>query len=71
MNIFSKNKIYLFDQISEICSENNLTTVDCLKDENLISVEGFMDDELCGECLFEFDLIENDHFALRWSQFTD
>lgn len=70
MNIFAKNKIYLFDEISDICIENSLTTVDCLKDENMVSVEKFVDGELGGECLFEFNRIKESCFMLRWSKPT-
>lgn len=68
MNIFSKNRIYLFDDISDICAENSLVTVDCLKDENMVSVEKFIDGELGGECLFEFDRVKVGRFMLGWSK---
>ena len=48
MGIFVKNKKYSFDDIVEICDKNGLTTVDCLKDENMVSVEEYEDGELGG-----------------------
>lgn len=67
MNIFSKNKVYNFQEIVDVCDKNNLTTVDCLKDENMVSVEGYnkKTKELDGECLFEFNRIKEDQFLLR------
>ena len=70
MNIFAKNKTYLFEELANICTENSLTTVDCLKDENMVSVEKFDNGELGGECLFEFDKVKNGRFILRWSKFA-
>ena len=66
MKIFSKNKIYSFDNIVEICDKNGLTTVDCLKDEKMASVEECCDGELGGDCLFEFHQIKEDKFKLTW-----
>ena len=70
MNIFSKTKKYSFNEIANICRVNSLTTVDCLKDENMVSVEGWDEKEEClgGECLFEFDRIFENKFLLRWSK---
>lgn len=68
MGIFVKNKKYSFEDIAEICDKNNLTTVDCLKDENMVSVEEFKNGELGGECLFEFYQIKNDVFKLTWQE---
>ena len=68
MEIFVKNTVYVADEIFALCSKNNLTTIDCLKDENMISVEEFIDGELGGECLFEFDRVNDDQFRLRWSK---
>lgn len=67
MNIFSKNKVYNFQEIVNICDKNNLTTIDCLKDENMVSIEGYNKEtrELSGECLFEFNKIKEDQFLLR------
>lgn len=72
MNIFSKTKNYSFNEIANICRANSLTTVDCLKDENIVSVEGWDKKEKClgGECLFEFDRISESKFLLRWSKFA-
>lgn len=68
MNIFVKNRIYSFDEISDICIENDMITVDCIKDEEMVSVEKFIDGELGGDCLFEFDRVGDDQFVLRWSE---
>lgn len=71
--IFHKNKIYYFQEIADICDKNGLTTVDCLKDENIISVEEWdsKEKDLGGECLFEFDRIKEDNFLMRWSDFEN
>lgn len=55
-------------EIIDICDKHGLTTVDCLKDENMISVEEWDDKEKClgGECLFEFMRIKEDLFKLTW-----
>ena len=65
MKIFLRNKKYSFSDITEICDKNDLVTVDCLKDENMISVEEYNDGEL-GDCIFEFKRIKNDLFKLTW-----
>ena len=65
-NIFCKNKIYSENDINKISFENGLATVDCLKNENMISIEKWNNGE--GEdCLFEFDKISEDEFKMRWS----
>lgn len=63
----------MFEQIVDICNVNSLTTVDCLKDENMISVEGWDNKEKClgGECVFEFNRTKGDKFSLRGSIFAD
>lgn len=66
-NIFHKNKIYSENEINKIANMNNLTTVDCLKDENMISLEELINGELGGECLFEFNRIGKNKFLMRWS----
>ena len=69
-NIFCKNKIYSENEINKITISNNLATVDCLKYENMISIEKWNDGE--GEdCLFEFDRIGEDSFLMRWSEFKN
>lgn len=65
MEIFFKNKKYQFSEISEICNRNDLVIVDCLKDENMISVEACNNGEL-GDCIFEFKRIERNLFKLTW-----
>jgi len=61
MSIFTKTKNYSMQEIIDICNKNGLITVDCLKDENMISVE-----EEGADCLFEFYKIGNDIFKLNW-----
>lgn len=68
MSIFSKNKVYSEIEINEIAVANNLATVDCLKDENMISIEEW-DNGDGGDCLFEFNRIKEDGFLLRWAEF--
>ena len=70
-NIFCQNKIYSENEINEIAVANGLIIVDCLKDENMISLEELIDEELGGECLFEFDKIKEDGFLMRWSEFEN
>lgn len=65
MAIFNKNKNYTLGEIIDICKENNLITVDCLKDENVVSVE-----EEGADCLFEFLKIKKDTFRLSWQEQT-
>lgn len=70
MEIFTKNKKYTLEKIGDICDENGLITVDCLKDENMVSVEEWDEKEQCmgGECLFEFHRIGEDIFKLTWQE---
>jgi len=68
MGIFVKNKKYSFDDIAEVCDKNDLTTVDCLKDENMVSAEEYKDGELGGDCLFEFHQIKENIFKLTWQE---
>ena len=65
MPIFEENKIYSWAKIIDICNHNRLITVDCLKDENMISVERKDKD-----CLFEFSRIKEnpDLFKLTWAE---
>jgi len=37
--IYRKNKIYSEEEINNIATINKMITVDCLKDENMISIE--------------------------------
>ena len=65
MKIFTKNKIYSLSEIIDICDKNGLVTVDCQKDENMISVEKWNNGE--GEdCLFEFLRVADDLFRATW-----
>ena len=66
-NLFSKNKIYSENNLNKVANANDMTTVDCLKDEKMISLEKFENGELGGECLFEFDRVGEDKFLLKWS----
>ena len=60
--IFSKNKNYSLSEIIAICDQNGLVTVDCLKDENMISVE-----KAGADCLFELHEVGDDLFKLTWA----
>lgn len=61
MAIFLKNKNYSLRKIIDICDKNGLITVDCLKVENMISVE-----KEGADCLFEFHKTDDDLFELTW-----
>lgn len=63
MFIFTKPKNYSLREIIDICDKNGLTTVDCLKDENMISVE-----KEGADALFEFMKIGEDLFKLTWAE---
>ena len=39
MKIFTKDKNYSLPEVIDICNQNGLITVDCLKDENMISIK--------------------------------
>jgi len=67
MKIFVKNKKYSFDDIVKICDKNDLITVDCLKEENMVSVEKYNNGEL-GDCIFEFHQINEGIFKLTWNE---
>jgi hypothetical protein len=68
--IFCRNKIYSESEINKIAVTNELATVDCLKEENMISLEKWNNGE-GGDCLFEFDRIKENSFLLRWSEFEN
>jgi len=61
MGIFTKNKNYSLPEIINVCDKNDLITVDCLKDENMISVE-----KEGADALFEFQKIGDNLFKLTW-----
>ena len=61
MKIFTKDKSYSLPEIIDVCDKNGLITVDCLKDENMISIEKEGED-----ALFEFHKIGEDIFKLTW-----
>ena len=65
MDIFIKDKTYLLDEIISICNENALITVDCLKDEKMISIEKYNNGEL-GDCIFELKQSKDSLFRLIW-----
>ena len=67
--LYQKNRIYSEDEISDIALSNGMITIDCLKDEDMISVEEWDGKELGGWCLFEFDRVGEDKFLRRWSEF--
>ena len=60
--IFSKNRVYSEMEIIDIASANGMITVDCLKDDNLISIEFEGADSL-----FELTRKRDDEFILTWS----
>jgi len=62
MKIFQKNKKYFLWEIIDICDQNGLITVDCLKDEKMISVE-----KEGADCLYEFHQVGDEIFKLTWS----
>ena len=61
MEIFTKDKSYSLLEIVKVCDKNRLITVDCLKDENMISVE-----KEGADALFEFMKIGEDLFKSTW-----
>lgn len=61
MDMFTKYRNYTLQEIIGICDENKLITVDCLKDENMISVE-----KEGADALFEFHKTGEDLFKLTW-----
>ncbi|MDD3463059.1 MAG: hypothetical protein PHW07_05390 [Sulfurospirillaceae bacterium] len=65
IKIFTKNKQYSLEEIIYICNKYDLITVDCLKDENMISVEAYNDGAL-GDCIFEFKRVDDDIFKLSY-----
>ena len=62
-NHFELNKVYTEEEIIKISAENNMVTVDCLKDDNQITVE-FEG----GDALYEFTLLKNGKFKLTWKE---
>ena len=65
MEIFTKDRRYSLPEIIKVCNKNSLITVDCLKDENMISVEEYNDGQL-GDSIFEFKRIKNGLFRLTF-----
>jgi len=66
MDIFEINKNYTLQKISDICDGYGLAIVDCLKDENMISIEEYNDGEL-GDCIWEFKRIGDGSFGLIYT----
>lgn len=64
--IFRKKRIYSEEEIIEIAGENNMVTVDCLKDDNQITVE-----PEGGDTVYEFSRLGEDKFILTWSEFDN
>lgn len=64
MEIFEKSDDYSLPEIINVCDKNGLITVDCLKDENMVSVEKWNNGD-GGDCLFEFKRKEG-IFKLTW-----
>lgn len=64
--IFQKRKIYSEEEINRLSAKNNMITVDCLKDDNQITVEVEGVDPV-----YEFTCLGNDKFVLTWSEFDD
>jgi len=65
--IFQKGKTYLEREINKLSVKNNMITVDCLKDDNQITVEFER-----GDTVFEFTRLGNkDKFILTWSKFDE
>lgn len=64
---FQKRKIYSEEEINKIARENNMITVDCLKDDNQITIEPEK-----GDTIYEFTrLADKNKFTLTWSEFDD
>lgn len=63
MRIFKRRKVYSLQEVIDICDRNGLITVDCLKDENMLSVE-----EEGADCLFEFHMMRDEKFKLTWEE---
>ena len=61
MGIFTKDRNYSLPEIIDTCDKNGLITVDCLKDEDIISVE-----KEGADAIFEFYKIGEDLFKLTW-----
>ena len=57
------NKIYTEDEINEMARENNMITVDCLKDDNQITIE-----PEGGDTVYEFKLLKTGKFKLTWKE---
>jgi hypothetical protein len=65
-DIFDKNKIYTFDELSYIAEKNGMTVINCIDDELMVSLEGYNGKYLSGENVFEFNMVSEDGFKLRW-----
>ena len=67
-NPFSETKIYSLDEIAKIACNNGMTTIDCIKDENIVSLEGFDGKDMFGTNVFEFDMVDKNKllFKMKW-----
>jgi len=65
-DIFDKNKIYTFDELFYIAKKNRMTVINCIDDELMVSLEGYNGEYLSGENVFEFNMVSEDGFKLRW-----
>lgn len=65
-NIFDVNRYYCFNEIVHIAEIHCMTTVDCIKDDGVLCLEGFDGQQLSGEILFEFTHFEVGKFKLNW-----
>jgi len=65
-DIFDKNKIYTFDELSYIAEKNRMAVINCIDDELMVSLEGYNGKYLSGENVFEFNMVSEDGFKLRW-----
>lgn len=66
--VFQKGKIYSERQIGEFAIANKMIPVDCLKEDNQITLEFEGADTI-----YEFTRIDNkkDKFVLSWSKFDE
>ena len=60
-NLFTKDKIYTEEELNKIASANSMITVNCLKEDNQITLE--FEGE---ENLFELTRAKDNGFILTW-----
>lgn len=66
-NHFEIGKIYIENEINEICKKNHFYTTDCVKDDNQITVSEFEDTDP----IYEFTLLKDEKFKLTWKEKND